>query len=213
METGIGHNSGVLKKAAEKAQMGLATVYRGEEDVFDGWIMYGEALNEGREQFPSDEQFGQWVRDEQLDQHTHPDRQAAMWAAANPDEFHQTKEDNPKVRTVRGLHSKWKQKKTEEKADKVEKLVQRQRSTNSEGEKQAVQQQLDRMKESGVNVDKVVAKMDKGDTEAQEDIKTSVVYEIVEIIYGNKDLIASCLIGLAKDNKQLEKLKGMFNEH
>lgn len=104
----IGHNSNALAPLVKKAQNGLAQVKKGEETTIEGWLMYGEALNEGREQFPSDEQFGQWIVSANLSGTNDHDRLAAMWAAANPDEFHQTKEDNPKVRTVRGLHSKWK---------------------------------------------------------------------------------------------------------
>ena len=36
------------------------------------------ALNEGREMFKSDEQFGQWVRSSQLDTNDKMDRAAAM---------------------------------------------------------------------------------------------------------------------------------------
>jgi hypothetical protein len=32
----------------------------GETQTMHGWLIYGAALNEGRELFPSDEQFGQW---------------------------------------------------------------------------------------------------------------------------------------------------------
>ena len=111
MESKIGHNSGVLKKAAEKAQMGLAMVHKGEEDVIEGWLEYGSALNEGRELFPKgdNERFSVWLATNNLSVANDAERAAAMWAAANPNEFRQTKEDNPKVRTVRGLHSKWKE--------------------------------------------------------------------------------------------------------
>jgi len=208
---GIGHNSGELKRIAEEAQLGLATVYKGEEDTIDGWLQYGAALNEGREMFPSNEKFGQWVVSANLSGTGDHDRAAAMWAAANQDEFFEIKADNPKVRTVRGLHAKWKEKKTEEKSDKVEKLVQRQRSTTSEGEKNAVQEQLDKMESSGVDVGKVISRMDAQDVGTQIEKKSFVAYEIVDLIYGKKDLIASCLIGLAKNEKQLEKMKEMLN--
>jgi len=84
-------------------------VAEGEDKTMEGWLVYGAALNEGREMFPSDEQFGQWVRETQLDAHASKDeRTAAMWAAANPEDYQATKEANPRVRTVRGLHAKWK---------------------------------------------------------------------------------------------------------
>jgi hypothetical protein len=52
----------------------------------------GAALNEGRALFPSDEQFGQWVEANVLGQlaqgRVEPkEQQAAMWAAANRDQF------------------------------------------------------------------------------------------------------------------------------
>ena len=75
--------------------------------------IYGAALNEGREMFPSDEQFGRWcVSQLGTDDVKRDDRVAAMWAAANPEDFKATKKANPRVRTVRGLHAKWKAPKT-----------------------------------------------------------------------------------------------------
>lgn len=57
-----------------------------------GWIAYGAALNEGRALFPGDAEFGRWVRISNLDKRDgsgiHPgEQQAAMWAAANPEQF------------------------------------------------------------------------------------------------------------------------------
>jgi len=202
----IGHNSHIIRKA----QDGLAKIGQGDELAEEGWLQYGEALNEGREMFPSDEQFGRWVNANLADTHPH-DRLAAMWAAKDLDRYQRVKEKYyPKVKTIRGLHAKWKKEQTEEKRGKVEKLVERQRSTNSEGEKQAIQQQLDKMKSDGVDVDKVVAKLDKGDDEAQIERKRSVAREIVELVRDKPALITSCLVALAKDEKQLEKLKEIF---
>lgn len=107
--SGIGHNSKELDRVAKEARKGLKKVHENEEGVIEGWLIYGAALNEGREMFPGDKEFGQWVVHEQLDQADHPDRQAAMWAAANLEEFEAIKEANPRVRTVRGLHAKWKE--------------------------------------------------------------------------------------------------------
>lgn len=55
-------------------------------------LAYGAALNEGRKEFPSDEQFGQWAAEAGLSQlGTHEikrdERAAAMWAAGHPDQF------------------------------------------------------------------------------------------------------------------------------
>ena len=205
-----GHNSGELDRLAKIAREGLDKVSKGEEYTFEGWLRYGSALNAGREMFPSDEQFGQWLVSAKLaGTHDH-DRAAAMWAAKDLDRFNEVCEAYPRVRTVRGLHAKWKQEVTDGKAGKVEKLLELQRSTDSDGEKQAIQEQLDRMSESGVDVDKIVAKIDKGDTEVQISRKMTVAKEIVELIRDDLNMITSCLVALAKDEKQLEKLKGML---
>ena len=86
-----------------------SNVVKAEGDVAEAWVAYGAALNVGRALFASDEQFGQWVRDSQLarDGITFDERSAAMWAAANPDDFAGMRTDFPGVRTVRGWHSKW----------------------------------------------------------------------------------------------------------
>jgi len=73
-----------------------------------GWLLYGEALNEGRELFPSNNRFHEWKVSSQLATTNRDDEAAAMWAAANPVEYKATKRANPRVRTVRGLHAKWK---------------------------------------------------------------------------------------------------------
>jgi len=44
------------------------------------------------------------------------DRAAAMWAAGHPEQYQATKKANPRVRTVRGLHAKFKEEKTPKKA-------------------------------------------------------------------------------------------------
>jgi len=106
---GIGHNSNALEDIATRARLALEQVDAGEKMTMEGWLQYGAALNEGREMFSSDEKFGQWVRASQLETHGRDDRAAAMWAAANPEEFEAIKEANPRVRTVRGLHAKWKE--------------------------------------------------------------------------------------------------------
>jgi len=205
--SGIGHNSHII----EKAKAGLAKIGQGEDLTEEGWLQYGTAMNEGREMFPGDKEFGEWVAESQLDCAHQKEREAAMWAAKDLDRYRKAKEDySPKVKTVRGLHAKWKKEQTEEKKDKVEKLVDRQRGTTSEGEKQAIQQQLDKMQNDGVDVDSVVSSMDKGDTETQIDKKKSVALQIVEIIQEDPEMIVSCLVALAKDEKQLEKLKGMI---
>lgn len=105
---------------ASDARLALEQVARGETDVLSGWLAYGAALNEGRALFASDEQFGQWAMEAGLSQvGTHEvkrdDRSAAMWAAANPDEFAAAQAAG-NARTVRGIHAKWQEIDAERKA-------------------------------------------------------------------------------------------------
>lgn len=103
-----------LDVIAAKARKGLRKVAEGEDKTMDGWLEYGAALNEGRKQFDGDREFGEWVALSQLgtraegDDIKRDDRLAAMWAAGYPEQFRETKKANPRVRTVRGLHAKWK---------------------------------------------------------------------------------------------------------
>lgn len=94
------------QRIVAKARKGLSLVHSGETQTMEGWLMYGSALNEGREMFRSDEQFGQW-RVSQLgkDDVKADDRLAAMWAAGNLSEYRETRQAHPRVRTVRGLHA------------------------------------------------------------------------------------------------------------
>ena len=105
-----GHNEMAVRLGilASDAQLALDRVAKGEGDAIEGWLAYGAALNEGRKLLPSDEQFGQWVRDSQLarDGITYDERSAAMWAAANPDQFAEARVAG-NARTVRGIHAKW----------------------------------------------------------------------------------------------------------
>lgn len=112
--TNMGHNEATARLGllAEDARKGLARVESGEADTIEGWIAYGHALNEGRKLFPSDEQFGKWVEQtvsSNLDKTPHPgEQQAAMWAAAFPEQFEEAREKGS-ARTVRGIHAKWKE--------------------------------------------------------------------------------------------------------
>jgi hypothetical protein len=65
-------------------------VTEGEDKTMEGWFLYGEALNEGRDMFPGDKEFGEWVALSQLDTADRMDRAAAMWAAGSPEEFFAT---------------------------------------------------------------------------------------------------------------------------
>jgi len=110
--TTFGHNESPVRLAwlADAARAALDLVASGETDAIAGWLAYGAALNEGRGLFPSDEQFGQWLAETvttNLVNTPRPeDRLAAMWAAANQDDFDIARAAG-NARTVRGIHAKW----------------------------------------------------------------------------------------------------------
>lgn len=111
MTTEMGHNERTARLGllAEDAKRGLEVVKHGEGKTIEGWLAYGAALNEGRGMFPSDKEFGQWAYSSNLEEGIHPAEQsAAMWAAANPEEF-ETAKASSNARTVRGIHAKWKE--------------------------------------------------------------------------------------------------------
>lgn len=120
----LGHNerSYRLDTLADEARKGLESIEKGEEFTIGGWLAYGHALNEGRALFPADRQFGEWVQSANLAEwngtqvHDH-DRAAAMWAAANADQFEEARQrGNP--RTIRGIHAKWKEIEAEREAER-----------------------------------------------------------------------------------------------
>ena len=106
----VGHNSRHLEldKIVTEAVRGLKFVEEGEAKVIEGWIIYGAALNVGREKFDGDLEFGQWIALCQLDTADRHDRSAAMWAEENTDLMYEIMEDNPRIKTVRGAHAKYK---------------------------------------------------------------------------------------------------------
>lgn len=135
-----------------KAKQGLQLVASGELTVMEGWLMYGEALNEGRELFSGDLEFGQWVSECQLDTADRHERLAAMWAAGNPEEYRETRKAHPRVRTVRGLHAKLKEPSgatkvnpvfTDDDADHASKLQALATQGATEGERENAQVRLD----------------------------------------------------------------------
>ena len=148
----------------EKARQGLALVASGEERTIEGWLMYGEALNEGRSRFPKggqgDKDFGAWKVAEQLVQPTHPEQQAAMWASKFPEDFEATRKAFPNVRTVRGLHAKFKAppkvKATAEDILTMKKLNTLAQRGATAGERQAAQLKLDKLREVISVSDKVI---------------------------------------------------------
>lgn len=87
-------------------------VAEGEGRTMDGWLRYGAALLQGRKLFPkgADALFSQWIADCNLQfEVCANDRAAAVWAATDLERFSCVRVANPKVRTVRGLHAKWKE--------------------------------------------------------------------------------------------------------
>jgi len=134
IKSNAGHNhKHELDKYAEEARLGLNMVEEGEDHTIAGWITYGNALNKGRAEFPSDEQFGQWVREQQLAGHSvWEDRAAAMWAAANPEQFEQMREKYPNVRTLRGSHAKWKKEQKDREGEKDKPKAKSAKATNEE---------------------------------------------------------------------------------
>jgi len=138
----LGHNerSYRLDVLAEEARKGLQNVEKGEGFTIGGWLAYGHALNEGRALFPGDREFGQWVKECNLHllaqneltreslalascreietaEVSRDERAAAMWAAANADQFEEARQrGNP--RTIRGIHAKWKEIEAEREAER-----------------------------------------------------------------------------------------------
>ncbi|EDM70814.1 hypothetical protein RAZWK3B_15493 [Roseobacter sp. AzwK-3b] len=156
----LGHNerSFRLDALAAEAREGLAKIEQGEEFTISGWLTYGHALNKGRALHDGDREFGQWVEANVLSQVataevTRDDRAAAMWAAANADEFEEARQrGNP--RTIRGIHAKWKEIKAErEDALRAEEKRKREESEKAEREKRAAE---------------ALAAKEKADAEAEE---------------------------------------------
>jgi len=140
----IGHNerSYRLDALAAEAREGLERVEKGEEFTIGGWLAYGHALNEGRALFPGDREFGEWLRNSNLEERNgepiHPaDRSAAIWAAANADQFEEARQrGNP--RTIRGIHAKWKEIESEHAEEERRKAAEDSRRS-AEQDQQAVQ--------------------------------------------------------------------------
>ena len=139
----------------EKARQGLALIASGEERTIEGWLMYGAALLEGRKLHPSDKEFGKWVVESQLASVGMNERVSAMWAAEFPEDFAATRKAFPNVRTVRGLHSKFKSptpatpkhKATSEDILTMQKLNTLAQRGATAGERQAAQSKLNKLKE------------------------------------------------------------------
>lgn len=138
-----GHNerSYRLDALASDVVAGFGRVDQGEENVIGGWLAIGHAMNEARALFPGDREFGQWVQENVLGQLAQrqiepKDQQAAMWAAANTDQFEEARQrGNP--RTIRGIHAKWKEIEAEREAERFaeeQRKMAEQRKLEQEGE-------------------------------------------------------------------------------
>lgn len=142
-----GHNERAMRLSilVDDAKQGLERVADGEADAIVGWLAYGAALNEGRSLFPGDREFGQWVQENNLhllsrnglkrEAHAaipcrnlataevnRDERAAAMWAAANSEQFEEARAEG-NARTVRGIHAKWKEIEAEREAEERRKLA------------------------------------------------------------------------------------------
>jgi len=117
----MGHNAPRprLDLLAEDARKGLARVAKGEAEAIAGWLIYGAALNEGRALFPKGDnaRFSDWLSSSQLANCSKDDRAAAMWAAGDRATFDEMRTAHPRVRTVRGLHAKWREAENARKAE------------------------------------------------------------------------------------------------
>ena len=120
----LGHNELPvrLEILADAAKSGLAAVARGEGEAIDGWLAYGAALNEGRALFPSNELFGKWKAETVYcnlqETPIANDEAASMWAAANASQFAEARIAGG-ARTVRGIHTKWKEIQAQREADEA----------------------------------------------------------------------------------------------
>ena len=114
-----GHNERAyrLDMLANDVALGFDRVEQGEENTIGGWLAVGHAMNEARSLFNGNVEFGQWLRSVNLSERANDhDRAAAMWAAANADQFEEARQrGNP--RTIRGIHAKWKEIEAEREAE------------------------------------------------------------------------------------------------
>lgn len=141
-------------RLAEKAHEGLRQVALGEDQTIAGWLLYGEALNEGRRLFAGDREFGKWIVQSQLAKAVLPDDQAAaIWGAEYPEDLEATRKAFPRVRTLRGLHAKFKapkaqKRKLEEPTPDELRVVRKLKAviahpSTPEGQREAAQRKLD----------------------------------------------------------------------
>ena len=119
----IGHNSEAvvigrikstidsLVKLEEKHEEALQVLTDNQEDEREVMLLVlGRQLLEGRKR-KSKENYGKWVSCNfpNLQDTVNANEQSAiLWAAEFPEQHQQLLEENPRVKTTRGLHEKWK---------------------------------------------------------------------------------------------------------
>jgi len=105
-----------------KAKHGLGKVGSGEVSAIEGWLEYGAALLELREEYPRTNDFGEELERLGLNEihvklnngltktrKVHPNaRAAAIWAAEYPDQFKQAWEAMPDSVSIHVIHEYWK---------------------------------------------------------------------------------------------------------
>ncbi|MFW5655062.1 MAG: hypothetical protein ACOCYW_05375 [Roseicyclus sp.] len=72
-----------------------------------GWVVIGHLLLDGRTRISSNVDFARWVLASRLDHGSVDERTAAMWAAQDAERLAAAAYLFPRVRTLRGLHRKW----------------------------------------------------------------------------------------------------------
>lgn len=238
-----GHNQkSELDKIVEDALRGLGLVNEGEETAIQGWIIYGAALNKGRELFPSDDDynFGKWKQanvypklGESFAQPKADEEIAAMWAAKSPEQFEQMREKYPKVRTVRGWHSKWQKESKpttvsvvptdtslrlpdEKEAQRIRNLKDRAASTDSPAEREAVENKLNKYRDEGVDIDAVVdqEQEDEGRKQYYEEKQQRdvIARRIADHLYQTRDVdtIKSLILNVFPNIEALQKAESIY---
>lgn len=127
---GLGHNSEAfiigrikstiesLVKLEEEHEEAIQALADNQEDERETVLLVlGRQLLEGK-RGKSKENYGKWVScnfPNLQDTVSDDDRTAIVWAAEFPEQYKQMSEENPRVRTTRGLYSKWKEHKKSQK--------------------------------------------------------------------------------------------------
>lgn len=99
-----------LEGEHEEAIQVLASNQEDERETM--LLVLGCQLFEGRKIHEGNREFGRWcsLNFPNLREHISKDEQAAIvWAAEFPEQHKQMSEENPRVRTTRGLYEKWKE--------------------------------------------------------------------------------------------------------